>query len=154
MQFVGKKSRKRYKMINHAFDFPSSAGGWNGPEWSHVVWRWGCVEAVTLLAPGRRWSLTYGSASPLESMAFRPCRHTDAHKVRNILSCQRWRHHALTALQQLTGSEKDSENVKPFQLQLFFFLQGSSLYFCVFLSSLCSSRELFSKIYIINTVTV
>ena len=41
--------------------------------------------AVTLLAPGRRWSLTYGSARPLESMAFSPCwvkthTHTYTHK--------------------------------------------------------------------------
>ncbi len=36
--------------------------------------------AVTLLAPGRRWSFTYGSASPLESMAFSPCGHKQTHK--------------------------------------------------------------------------
>lgn len=36
--------------------------------------------AVTLLAPGRRWSFTYGSASPLESMDFSPCGHKQTHK--------------------------------------------------------------------------
>lgn len=38
---------------------------------------WGKAVAVTLLAPGRRWSLTYGSASPFESMAFSPCGHRE-----------------------------------------------------------------------------
>lgn len=71
----------------------------------YVNWHLGKVRAVTLLAPGRRWSLTYGSASPLESMAFSPCRHKQTHT--HTLWCQRWRHHTLKHFTQRTGSKTD-----------------------------------------------
>lgn len=57
--------------------------------WCSESWTMLCAcekVAVTLLAPGRRWSFTYGSASPLESMAFSPCGHKQAHK-RTQTSC-------------------------------------------------------------------
>lgn len=53
----------------------------------YVNCHWGEVGAVTLLAPGRRWSLTYGSASPLESMAFSPCGHKNAHTDTHRHTC-------------------------------------------------------------------
>lgn len=37
--------------------------------------------SLTLLAPGNRWSFTYGSASPLESIGFKPW----THKPRTVL---------------------------------------------------------------------
>lgn len=62
-------------------DSEHGSTGWPSLESCYINCCWGKVGAVTLLAPGRRWSLTYGSASPLESIAFRPCghRHTKTH---------------------------------------------------------------------------
>lgn len=58
---------------------------------------------------------------------------------------------------RLTRSEKDSEYVKSFLLWLFFFLLLLFVFRVFFLllcfpRSLCSSKKLFRKIYIINTV--
>lgn len=61
-------------------------------DWVPLMWKMMRERevVVTLLAPGRRWSLTYGSASPLESMAFSPCGEThtgmvtDAHAHAHI----------------------------------------------------------------------
>lgn len=64
----------------------------------YVNCHWGEVGVVTLLAPGRRWSLTYGSASPLESMAFSPCGHKQTHTCTVVSkvtsSCPQTRHTA------------------------------------------------------------
>lgn len=113
----------------------------------YVNWHLGKVRAVTLLAPGRRWSLTYGSASPLESMAFSPCRHKQTHT--HTLWCQRWRHHTLKHFTQRTGSKTDRPIRVTSEKRLWMFL--TMLLFCALLDSfMLTSREWFNEIYIIN----
>lgn len=122
----------------------------------YVNCHWGKVGAVTLLAPGRRWSLTYGSASPLESMAFSPCghkqTHTDTHThavVSKVTSSCPQTLHTTDRVRKRQRIWQTSSTVVTSPWRFWVFL-SMPLFPTILDSFVLSSREPFSEIYIIN----